>query len=81
MEQHVESEVCSGVHFKQETQAFLSAAISKLYPAGFSPIDEDELDENFMSHNLLMHPRYGRVLLVGIPLIGISEIWFKYKRT
>ena len=30
---------------------------------------------------LLMHPRYGRVLLVGIPLIGISEIWFKYKRT
>ena len=30
---------------------------------------------------LLLHPRYGRVLLVGIPLIGISEIWFKYKRT
>jgi hypothetical protein len=30
---------------------------------------------------LLMHPRYGRVLLVGIPLIGVSEIWFKYKRT
>ena len=30
---------------------------------------------------LLMHPRYGRVLLVGIPLVGISEIWFKYKRT
>ena len=30
---------------------------------------------------LLMHPRYGRVLLVGIPLIGISEIWIKYKRT
>lgn len=30
---------------------------------------------------LLMHPQYGRVLLVGIPLIGISEIWFKYKRT
>ena len=30
---------------------------------------------------LLMHPRYGRVLLVGIPLIGISEIWIKYKQT
>ncbi|MBQ6674304.1 MAG: hypothetical protein IJM77_06775 [Spirochaetia bacterium] len=30
---------------------------------------------------LLMHPRYGRVVLVGIPLVGISEIWFKYKRT
>ncbi len=30
---------------------------------------------------LLMHPRYGRVILVGIPLIGISEIWIKYKRT
>ena len=30
---------------------------------------------------LLMHPRYGRVLLVGIPLVGISEIWIKYKRT
>ena len=30
---------------------------------------------------LLMHPRYGRVLLIGIPLVGVSEIWFKYKRT
>ena len=30
---------------------------------------------------LLLHPRYGRVLLVGIPLVGVSEIWFKYKRT
>ncbi len=35
----------------------------------------------FAAFMLLMHPRYGRVLLVGIPLIGISEIWFKYKRT
>ena len=30
---------------------------------------------------LLMHPRYGRVLLIGIPCVGIFEIWFKYKRT
>jgi len=36
---------------------------------------------SFAAVILLMHPRYGRVLLVGIPLIGISEIWFKYKRT
>jgi len=30
---------------------------------------------------LLMHPLFGRVLLIGIPCVGISEIWFKYKRT
>lgn len=36
---------------------------------------------SFAAVILLLHPRYGRVLLVGIPLVGISEIWFKYKRT
>ncbi len=35
----------------------------------------------FAAVMLLLHPRYGRVLLVGIPLVGVSEIWFKYKRT
>ncbi|MBR3318560.1 MAG: DUF2971 domain-containing protein [Atopobiaceae bacterium] len=57
MGQHVESKGGSEVSFSQISQDFLDAAMGKLYPAGFPPIDDSDLDDCFMSHNLLVHPQ------------------------